>query len=149
MAIYLQIRAGGVHLLLDALKVHEVRAYDSLQAAAAGHVQWREQVLHFVDLAQFLQRPAEPIAMAVVYSPDDDEQAMMLGVQEVLGLCDLSLSDLQPLPRIPATSAAFFDAVWLQPAQQRQSFRLRHPIGVQVFQAVDDLDTVVKEFGQD
>jgi chemotaxis signal transduction protein len=149
MAIYLQIRAGGVHLLLDALKVHEVMGLDTVQPAAQGHVQWRDDVLHYVDLAAFLRRPADAPSMAVVYSPDDEALPLMLAVDEVLGLRDLAATDFRALPRIPADSAAFFDAVWLEPAQERQSFRLRHPIAAQVFQGVDGAEALVEESGQD
>ena len=128
MAIYLQLRVGPVHLLLDALKVHEVMGLDTLTRGAQGHVHWRDDVLHYLDLGPFLQIEVEPASMAVVYSPADDAPPLMLGATEVLGLRTLQAGDWSAMPRLPAASAVFFDAVWLEPAHQRQSFRLRHPL---------------------
>lgn len=135
MAIYLQLRVGPVHLLLDALQVHEVLRSDVLGLGAQGHAQWRDDVLHFVDMGAFLQLEHEPPGMAVVYSPDAQGRPLMLGVSEVLGLRDLGPRDWSPMPRLPMASAAFLDAVWLEPAHERQSFRWRFPIDVQVFQS--------------
>lgn len=128
MAIYLQLRVGPVHLLLDALKVHEVMALESLTRGAQDHVHWRDDVLHFLDLGPFLQVPAEPASMVVVYSPAEDGPPLVLGVSEVLGLRTLQAGDWRAMPRLPAASAAFFDAVWLEAQHQRQSFRLRYPL---------------------
>lgn len=148
MAIYLQLRVGPVHLLLDALRVHEVMGADTLSQGGQGHVQWRDEVLHFVDMGAFLQLPTEAATMAVVYSPDENGQSLMLGVSEVLGLRDLHAEDWRPMPRLPVASAAFVDAVWLEPELQRQSFRWRYPIAIEVFQATDS-DVTLEDLGQD
>lgn len=137
MAIYLQLRVGPVHLLLPGLQVHEVMRADTLGMGAQGHAQWRDTVLPFVDMGAFLQLGTEPASMAVVYSPDENGQPLVLGASEVLGLRDLGPSDWRAMPRLPTASAAFLDAVWLEPAHQRQSFRWRFPLDIKVFQAGD------------
>lgn len=137
MATYLQLRVGPVHLLLNALQVHEVMRADTMGMGAQGHAQWRDEVLHFLDLGAFLQLQAEPATMAVVYSPDEGGQPLVMGVSEVLGLRNLGPSDWSAMPRLPTASAAFVDAVWLEPAHQRQSFHWRFPIGIEVFQPGD------------
>lgn len=150
MAIYLQLRVGRVHLLLDALKVHEVMGVDTLNLGAQHHVQWRDEVLHFVDLGAFLQLNSEPAEMAVVYSSQEEGVPLMLGVSEVLGLRDLPANAWSAMPRLPSASAAFFEAVWLEPDQQRQSFRLRHPIAASVFKSAEGVvGHAAEELGQD
>lgn len=139
MAMYLQLRVGPVHLLLDALKVHEIMGLDSVVRGAQDHVQWRDDVLQFLDLGPFLQLQGEAASMAVVYSPAEDAPPMVLGVSEVLGLRALQSRDWSPMPRLPAASAAFFDAVWLEPQHQRQSFRLRYPLAALVLGAGEAL----------
>lgn len=134
MAIFLQVRVGAVHLLLDALRVSEVMGMDTLTLGAQGHVEWRRDVLHAVDLGDFLQVPHDAPDMGVVYSPDDSTTPLLLKVNEVLGLRDLVASDWHALPRIPVASAAFFESVWLEPHHDRQSFRLRHPIELEIFE---------------
>ncbi len=152
MAMYLQLRVGPVHLLLDALKVHEVMALDGLARGAQSHVQWRDEVLQCLELGPFLQVQAEPATMAVVYSPADEGLPLVLGVCEVLGLRALQPKDWSAMPRLPAASAAFFDAVWLEPQHQRQSFRLRYPLAALALEpgeggAVDP--ALVEDLGQD
>jgi len=135
MAIFLQVRASGLHLMLDALHVHEVLGMDPAGDAARTHVQWRHDVLAAVDVARLLGvEPAEP-CMGVVYSPDDGPLPVMLLVDEVLGLKSLQTQDWSELPRVPASTAQLFDKVWLEPDAQRQSLRLRHPIGAALFSA--------------
>lgn len=136
MAIFLQVRTGQLHLMLDALQVHEVIGLDALVDGAQGHVQWRDQVLTGVDMGQFFGLPhAEPV-MGVVYSPDDGGQPIMLKVEEVLGLRDLGPTQWGRLPVLPPRTQKFFDAVWLEPAASRQSFRLRHPLDLETFKGV-------------
>lgn len=128
MAIYLQVRVANVHLMLDALHVHEVLSLDTVLAGASDHAQWRDDVISTVNVAALFGLPGAHIAMGVVYTPSETSAPVMLMFDEVLGLKDMRPSDWHPLPRIPASSARFFDWVWLESADQRQSFRLRHPL---------------------
>ncbi len=136
MAIFLQVRTGQLHLMLDALQVHEVFGLDTLVDGAQGHVQWRDQVLNGVDVGEFFCLPHAQPVMGVVYTPDLGEQPLLLKVEEVLGLRDLAAAHWSRLPVLPARTHAFFDAVWLEPALSRQSFRLRHPIDLETFKGV-------------
>lgn len=136
MAIFLQVRTGQLHLMLDALQVHEVIGLDALVDGAQGHVQWREQVLIGVDAGEFFCLPHAQPTMGVVYSPGKDGQPLLLKVEEVLGLRDLGKSQWGRLPNLPPRTAGFFDAVWLEPEASRQSFRLRHPLDLETFKGV-------------
>lgn len=135
MAIFLQVRASSLHLMLDALHVHEVLGLDTLAEAARQHVQWRNDVLAAVDVARLLEVPRSQPGMGVVYSPDDGPVPVMLLVDEVLGLRNLQDQDWNELPRVPLHTAQFFDKVWIEPDAQRQSLRLRHPIDIGRFGA--------------
>lgn len=136
MAIFLQVRTGQLHLMLDALQVHEVMGLDALVDGAQGHVQWRDQVLMAVDVGEFFCLPRVTPVMGVVYSPDDGQLPVLLKVEEVLGLRDLQMAQWGRLPVLPARTAGFFDAVWLEPESSRQSFRLRHPLDLETFKGV-------------
>jgi chemotaxis signal transduction protein len=128
MAIFLQVRSGPVHVLLDALSVHEVLGLEGLIDGAQGHVQWREDVLSAVNMAQLLGFTAPVPEMGVVYSPEDHALPIMLLVEEVLGLKNLDKHHWSAMPRIPTESALFIDGVWLEPEAQRQSFRFKRPM---------------------
>lgn len=128
MAIYLQVRIASVCLMLDALHVHEVLSLDTVLAGSGDHVQWRDDVISAVNLATLFGQADDQIAMGVVYTSSDNARPVMLKVDEVMGLKDMRPNDWQHLPRIPASSARFFDLVWLEADAQRQSFRLRHPL---------------------
>lgn len=132
MAIYLQVSVASVTLMLDALHVHEVLSLDAVLAGSGEHVQWRDDVISAVNLAALFGQVDDQVAMGVVYTASDNARPVMLKVDEVLGLKDLRPNDWQHLPRIPASSARFFDLVWLEDAPQRQSFRLRHPLDSQL-----------------
>ncbi len=136
MAIFLQVRTGELHLMLDALQVHEVFGLEALVDGAQGHVQWRDQVLIGVDAGEFFCLPHAQPLMGVVYTPDLGTQPLLLKVEEVLGLRDLGPADWGRLPALPPRTREFFDAVWLQPEASRQSFRLRHPIDLETFKGV-------------
>ncbi|MEY4471173.1 MAG: hypothetical protein RIT20_1514 [Pseudomonadota bacterium] len=128
MAIYLQVRSGPVYLMLDALAVHEVLGLEGQIDGAQGHVEWRDDVLSAINMAELLGFEAPAPVMGVVYTPEDDGQPIMLMVEEVLGLKNLSAQDWSKMPRIPADSARYIDGVWLEPQHERQSFRFRRPM---------------------
>jgi chemotaxis signal transduction protein len=136
MAIFLQVRSGQLHLMLDALQVHEIIGLDALVDGAQGHVQWRDQVLMAVDAGDFFCLPHAQPVMGVVYVPDAGSQPLMLKVEEVLGLRDLGAADWGRLPALPSRTREFFESVWLEPEASRQSFRLRHPIDLETFKGV-------------
>jgi chemotaxis signal transduction protein len=128
MAIFLQVRSGPVFLMLDALAVHEVMGLEGLVDGAQGHVEWREDVLSAVNVAQLLGFAAPQPVMGVVYTPEEGARPLMLMVEEVLGLKDLEAHHWSRMPRIPADSSRFIDGVWLEPLLERQSFRFRRPM---------------------
>lgn len=128
MAIYLQVRIASVHLMLDALHVHEVLSLDTILSGAGDHAQWREDVISTVNLARLFGLPEHNLAMGVVYSTAVESRPAMLMLDEVMGLKDMQTQDWRAFPRIPSASAQFFDRVWLEETAQRQSFRLRHPL---------------------
>jgi len=128
MAIYLQVRVASVHLMLDALHVHEILSLDAVLSGANDHAQWRDDVISTVNLARQFGLPDHNTTMGVIYSTATDSRPVMLMLDEVLGLKDLKETEWRAFPRIPSASAQFFDRVWLEEAVQRQSFRLRHPL---------------------
>ncbi len=133
MAVFLQVRTGRLHLMLDALQVHEVVGLEGLVDGAQGHAQWRDQVLTALELGEFFGLPHLPPVMGVVYSPGDDGEPLLLKVEEVLGLRNLEPRQWRALPHLPQRSRVFFESVWLEPEHDRQSFRLIHPIAVETF----------------
>jgi chemotaxis signal transduction protein len=148
MAVFLQVRTGRLHLMLDALQVHEVVGLEGVIDGAQGHAQWRDQVLTSIDLGEFFCLPHMPPLMGVVYSPDADSEPVLLKVEEVLGLRDLGAQQWRQLPYLPQRSRVFFESVWLEPEHDRQSFRLIHPITLETFKR-DDPAVVGEQFGHD
>lgn len=136
MAIFLQVRTGSLHLMLDALQVHEVMGLDALVDGAQGHTQWRDQVLSAVDLGQFFALSHAQASMGVVYSPGQDSEPLLFKVEEVLGLRNLGDHSWSRLPNLPERTGRFFDAVWLESELGRQSFRLRYPLDLETFKGV-------------
>lgn len=124
MAIYLQVRAGPIQLLLDALAVHEVLSLDKTTVGAGAHCEWRDQVLQSLNLADFLGFSSPEPGMGVVFGNAEDSLPVMLQVDEVVRLRNLATKDWSPLPHVPAATRAYFDAVYLEPDSDAQVYRL-------------------------
>jgi len=135
MAIYLHVQAGSLQLLLDALGVHEVLSLEALAVGGQGdHVQWREQVLSAVPVQTFFgQTPGAEAAMGVVYSATDADVPMMLKVDAVLGLRNISHAEWLPMPRLPSATMVFFDALVQDLQSHAQLYRLRRPLDRALF----------------
>ncbi len=129
MAIYLQVRAGPVGLLLDALRVHEVITLPDDFRADQAFADWRGRVLHVVRLAGQLQLPPGEPAQGVVYSPSEGDEPVMLCLDEVARLRNLEGADWNALPpSVPAQTVALFDAVFVDSTQHAQLYRLRSDV---------------------
>ena len=124
MAIYLQVRAGPVQILLDALAVHEVLALDKRHSGAGAHCEWRDTVLQNLNLAEFLGFSAPEPAMGVVFGSTSEAVPVMLQISEVVCLRNLTASDWLALPPVPAATRDYFDAVYLDTAADAQVYRL-------------------------
>jgi len=124
MAIYLQVRAGPVHVLLDALAVHEVLSLDKLNSGAGDHCEWRNTVLKALNLAAFLGFDASKPDMGVVFGSDQVALPVMLQVDEVIRLRDLRPADWSPLPHVPMATRQYFDAIYLDADGVTQVYRL-------------------------
>jgi hypothetical protein len=136
MAIFLQVRAGQIHLLLDALSVHEILGLDALAEGGGAHCEWRSKVLQSLNLGEFLGSPSEAPGMGVVYTPLPDAQPIMLKVDEVLRLRELRTSDWSVLPRLPQKTLVFFDAIHVDAAANQQIYRLRSRLAPELFAAL-------------
>jgi hypothetical protein len=135
MAIYLHVQAGSLHLLLDALGVHEVLSLESLPVGGQGdHVQWREQVLNSVPVPVFFGQDQGERLMGVVYSAAEGDEPMMLEVDAVLGLRNVTDSEWLPMPRLPSATTVFFDALLQDLSSSMQIYRLRRPLDKALFQ---------------
>ncbi len=140
MAIYLQVRAGQIHLLLDALSVHEILGLDALAEGGGAHCEWRSEVLQSLNLGEFLGSPSVAPGMGVVYTPDRDAQPIMLKVDEVLRLRELRAGDWSALPRLPEQTLVFFDAIHVDAAANQQIYRLRSRLAPTLFAAKAELE---------
>ncbi len=137
MAIYLQVRAGPLGILLDALRVHEVVVPEGLREDQV-FAPWRDQVLRVVRLARHLELPGAQGQHAVVYSPSEGATPAMLMVDEVVRLRQLEASHWQPMPTVPVRTAALFDAVFLDDAVGLQLFRLRSELAPELLGVVEE-----------
>ena len=98
------------------------------------HVQWREQVLSAVPVQTFFgQTPGAEAAMGVVYSATDADVPMMLKVDAVLGLRNISHAEWLPMPRLPSATMVFFDALVQDLQSHAQLYRLRRPLDRALF----------------
>jgi chemotaxis signal transduction protein len=137
MAIYLHVQAGSLQLLLDALGVHEVLSLDALAVGGQGdHIEWREQVLSSVPVRSFFgQTQGGDATMGVVYSAGDTDVPMMLKVDAVHGLRNISEAEWLPMPRLPLATMVFFDALAKDLNSDAQLYRLRRPLDRVLFQS--------------
>jgi hypothetical protein len=135
MAIYLQVRAGPLHLLVDALGVHEVLSLGDLAVGGqGGHIEWRHQVINAVAVHTFFGQEKGQRLMGVVYSATEGETPLMLEVDEVVGLRNITANQWLPMPRLPQASQVFFDALIGDLASDVQVYRLRRPLDSLLFQ---------------
>ena len=136
MAIYLQVRAGPLQLLVDALGVHEVLSLDYLAVGGqGGHVEWRKQVLNAVAVHTFFGQTQGERLMGVVYSATEGDEPLMLEVDEVVGLRNITPAQWLPMPRLPDATKVFFDALIGDLNSDAQVYRLRRPLDRALFQA--------------
>jgi hypothetical protein len=143
MAIYLQVRAGPLQLLVDALGVHEVLSLDDLAVGGqGGHVEWRQQVINSVAVHTFFGQAQGQRLMGVVYSVAEGEPPLMLEVDEVVGLRNITPTQWLPMPRLPQASQVFFDALIGDPGSDAQVYRLRRPLHPVLFQPASASDDV-------
>lgn len=135
MAIYLEVRAGQIHLLLNALSVHEILGLDALPEGGGAHCEWRSDVLQSLNLGEFLGSPSEAPGMGVVYTPEPEARPLMLKVDEVLRLRDLGNKDWSALPRLPQQTLVFIDAIHVDASSAQQLYRLRNCLAPELFSA--------------
>jgi hypothetical protein len=138
----LQVRAGPIHLMLDASAVHEVLTQEARLAQDGVerlHLQWRGGVLPVVALAEFLGFGQTVATLGIVYSPAPDAAPLVLAADEVVGLFATEASAWRRLPPVPEPTAGLFDAVYVDPADPaRLSYRLRTDIDPGLFEVGED-----------
>lgn len=136
MPIYLQVRAGNLQLLVDALGVHEILSLSDLPVGGQGeHVEWRQQVLNSVPVHSFFAQDQGERVMGVVYSATEGDTPMMLEVDEVVGLRNIGKMDWLPMPRLPSETVVFFDALVNDLKTDAQVYRLRRPLEASLFRS--------------
>lgn len=134
MAIYLQVRAGDLQLLVDALGVHEILSLGDLPVGGQGeHVEWRQQVLNSVAVHSFFAQVQGERLMGVVYSTTEGDAPLMLEVDEIIGLRNIGPNDWLPMPRLPQETMVFFDALVNDLKSDAQVYRLRRPLEASLF----------------
>jgi hypothetical protein len=136
MAIYLQVRAGNLQLLVDALGVHEILSLNDLPVGGQGeHVEWRQQVLNSVPVHSFFAQTQGERVMGVVYSATEGDSPLMLEVDEIIGLRNIGPKDWLPMPRLPSETMVFFDALVDDLKTDAQVYRLRRPLQASLFRS--------------
>jgi hypothetical protein len=136
MAIYLQVRAGNLQLLVDALGVHEILSLNDLPVGGQGeHVEWRQQVLNSVPVHAFFAQTQGERVMGVVYSATEGDSPLMLEVDEIIGLRNIGPKDWLPMPRLPSETMVFFDALVDDLKTDAQVYRLRRPLQASLFRS--------------
>lgn len=136
MAIYLQVRAGNLQLLVDALGVHEILSLNDLPVGGQGeHLEWRKQVLNSVPVHSFFAQEQGERVMGVVYSATEGDAPMMLEVDEIVGLRNIGPKDWLPMPRLPSETMVFFDALVDDLKTDAQVYRLRRPLEASLFRS--------------
>jgi hypothetical protein len=136
MAIYLQVRAGNLQLLVDALGVHEILSLNDLPVGGQGeHVEWRKQVLNTVPVHSFFAQEQGERVMGVVYSSTEGDSPLMLEVDEIIGLRNIGPKDWLPMPRLPSETMVFFDALVNDLKTDAQVYRLRRPLQASLFRS--------------
>ena len=145
MAVYLQVAAGPLYLMLSAEGVHEVTTLDRLGQSERGFVEWRETVLPLVSVAEFFElEPGgaprlgalDPSSMPVViYSPCDESSPLAFQFDSVVWLKNLPAHLWLALPSVPARTRHFFDAIMSFPETHHQAYRLRRPLRLEDFRS--------------
>ncbi len=132
-ALFLQVRAGPLHLILDASAIHEVLTRDAGTADAARQAQWRGDVLPVIPLASFLGFAGDPPDIGVVYSLAEGLPPVMFGVDEVIGLRPAGTSAWRRTPRLPGAASGLFDAVYIDDERDQLAYRLRAGVDASLF----------------
>jgi|LauGreSuBDMM15SN_2_FD.fasta_scaffold268171_1 hypothetical protein len=136
MATYLQVRAGNLQLLIDALGVHEILSLSDLPVGGQGeHVEWRKQVLNSVPVHSFFAQEQGERVMGVVYSATEGDTPMMFEVDEIIGLRSIGQKDWLPMPRLPSETMVFFDALVKDLKTDIQVYRLKRPLQASLFRS--------------
>ncbi len=139
-ALYLQVRAGPLHLRLDAGAIHEVltrEAADPADAAGTRQAQWRGDVLPVIPLAAFLGFPGDAPAVGVVYALAAGLPPVMFGIDEVIGLRAAGTASWRSTPRLPGAAAGLFDAVYIDAERGLLAYRLRDALEPSRFGLLD------------
>jgi hypothetical protein len=72
--------------------------------------------------------------MGVVYSATEGDAPLMLEVDEVVGLRNITPAQWLPMPRLPDATRVFFDALIDDLHSDAQVYRLRRPLDSALFQ---------------
>ncbi len=124
-ALFLQVRAGPLHLMLDAGAIREVLTREVGTAVDARQAQWRGDVLPVIPLSGFLGFAGDAPEIGVVYALADGAPPVMFGVDEVIGLRPASTTGWRSTPRLPGEAAGLFDAVYIDAERDLLAYRLR------------------------
>lgn len=135
--VHLRASAGGHELLLDSASVRRVSPADE---AARDVADWAGRDLPTLDLSSMLSggAPARPGGVRIVYGAgDDNEGAIVLAVDAVMGLVTLGPSALAGLPPITDRFAQLFDAIAVEPIEGRHPLRLRARLDIDAIERED------------
>lgn len=130
---FLLVRAAGVHLLLDCAGILEIVEVETLASSERGFLEWREQVVASIPVAQFFGLGDTPGRLGIAYRPADDQPPVLLQVCEVLWLREINRSAWIPVPSLPVESARYFDAIAQIDGSVHQAYRLRRPLSRDAF----------------
>ena len=137
MRNFLYVMVGTVPVLLDSDAVHEVIPLpkdngreDSMGLCAAGHMNWRDQLLAVVTMREMLELPLATNSsdkVGVVYRFSLDHPPIFFVVDKILRILKLGLDAFVPLLIVPDKLSRYFDKVYIDSDEYRQVYCLRNP----------------------
>lgn len=133
MSHYVQICAGPYVALLDAEDVQEVLALSEESQSAAGHYDWRGQVLATVNMRALFgvaERGLPRERAGIVYSAGAGEAPVVLEFDRVMRLRNTEWASFLPLPPVPDGASRLFDGVLPDEETGLQLYHLKRPLAV-------------------
>jgi len=138
MKSYLYVMVENIPVLIDGDEVYEIlslkdgQLYENENSdSAAGHVDWRDQLLLTVNARALLEMPyADSTGMeaGIVYRIKLDQPPIFLIVDEVVQILELNLESFVSLPHVPEKIRYLFDKVYMDANENRHAYRFRNPL---------------------
>jgi len=138
MKSYLYVMVESIPVLIDGDEVYEILSLkdgelneNENSVSAAGHLDWRNQLLPIVNARELLDMPCKDssdMGAGIVYRINLDQPPIFLVVDKVVQILELNLESFVQLPHVPEKVRRLFDSVYMDTSENRHAYRFRNPL---------------------